>query len=258
MPLAAILGLSIAGGMKMLVDPRQLSRIYGLKDQGALRTARIVSPLLILITYVCLLPIGTFAHALIPASAIPDSDHVMPYLLGTAEVLGPVLSSFFLLVLLSAAMSSLDSILLVAASSVSRDVVITDDEDQRAIRRTRLWVVVLSLVSMLVALNPFADIVQITAFSGSLYAACFLPTLVMGLYWKRGTRAGALACVVVGSITVIAWYLVRYAGWTGWHEVYVGTSVAFVVYVGVSLLTSNRTSRKCAPDDRFVSSRLSS
>ena len=242
MPLAAILGLSIAGGMKMLVDPRQLSRIYGLKDQGALRTARIVSPLLILITYVCLLPIGTFAHALIPASAIPDSDHVMPYLL----------------VLLSAAMSSLDSILLVAASSVSRDVVITDDEDQRAIRRTRLWVVVLSLVSMLVALNPFADIVQITAFSGSLYAACFLPTLVMGLYWKRGTRAGALACVVVGSITVIAWYLVRYAGWTGWHEVYVGTSVAFVVYVGVSLLTSNRTSRKCAPDDRFVSSRLSS
>ena len=131
-----------------------------------------------------------------------------------------------------------------AASSVSRDVVITDDEDQRAIRRTRLWVVVLSLVSMLVALNPFADIVQITAFSGSLYAACFLPTLVMGLYWKRGTRAGALACVVVGSITVIAWYLARYAGWTGWHEVYVGTSVAFAVYVGVSLLTSNRTSRK--------------
>ena len=244
MPLAAILGLSIAGGMKMLVDPRQLSRIYGLKDQGALRTARIVSPLLILITYLCLLPIGTFAHALIPANSIPDSDHVMPYLLGTAEVLGPVLSSFFLLVLLSAAMSSLDSILLVAASSVSRDVTITDDQDQRAIRRTRLWVVVLSLVSMLVALNPFADIVQITAFSGSLYAACFLPTLVMGLYWKRGTRTGALACVVVGSITVIAWYLVRYAGWTSCHEVYVGTLVAFVVYVGVSLLTSKRPSRK--------------
>ena len=245
MPLAAILGLSIAGGMKMLVDPRQLSRIYGLKDEGALRTARIVSPLLILITYVCLLPIGTFAHALIPASSIPDSDHVMPYLLGTAEVLGPVVSSFFLLVLLSAAMSSLDSVLLVAASSVSRDVTITDDQDQNAIRRTRLWVVVLSLASMLVALNPFADIVQITAFSGSLYAACFLPTLVMGLYWKRGTRAGALACVVVGSITVIAWYLARYAGWTGWHEVYVGTSVAFVVYVGVSLLTSKRTENRC-------------
>jgi SSS family transporter len=253
MPLGAILGLSIAGAMKLLVDPKQLSRIDGLKDQGALRVARIVSPLLILITYLCLLPLGTFAHALIPAGNIADSDHVMPYLLGTVEVLGPVLSSFFLLVLLSAAMSSLDSVLLVAASSMSRDVVTTDDQDQGAIRRTRLWVVVLSLVSMLVALNPFADIVQITAFSGSLYAACFLPTLVVGLYWKRGTPTGAVACVVAGSVVVIAWYLARYAGWTSWHEVYVGTSVAFLVYFGVSLLTSKRTSQGNAPPHRFVS-----
>ncbi len=163
--------------MKMLVDPKQLSRIDGLKDQEALRVARVVTPLLILITYLCLLPLGTFAHALIPADAIADSDHVMLYLLGTAEVLGPGLSSFFLLVLLSAAMSSLDSVLLVAASSMSRDVIITGGQDQKAIRQTRLWVVVLSLASMLATLNPFAGIVQITAFSGSLYAACFLPTM---------------------------------------------------------------------------------
>ena len=237
MPLAAILGLSIAGAMKMLVDPKQLSRIDGLKDQEALRVARVVTPLLILITYLCLLPLGTFAHALIPADAIADSDHVMLYLLGTAEVLGPGLSSFFLLVLLSAAMSSLDSVLLVAASSMSRDVIITGGQDQKAIRQTRLWVVVLSLASMLAALNPFAGIVQITAFSGSLYAACFLPTLVLGLYWKRGTAVGALACVVAGSVTVIAWYFGKAAGWTTWHEVYAGTTAAFLVYVGVSLLT---------------------
>ena len=237
MPLAAVLGLSIAGAMKMLVDPKQLSRIDGLKDQGALRVARLVTPLLILITYICLLPLGAFAHALIPAGAIADSDHVMPYLLGTFEVLGPGLSSFFLLVLLSAAMSSLDSVLLVAASSMSRDVIITDGQDQKAIRQTRLWVVVLSLASMVVALNPFAGIVQIAAFSGSLYAACFLPTLVLGLYWKGGTSAGALACVSAGSITVIAWYFAKAAGWTTWHEVYAGTIVAFAVYVGVSMLT---------------------
>ena len=241
MPFAAILGLSIAGAMKMLVDPKQLSRIDGLRDQRALSVARLVTPLLILITYLCLLPLGTFAHALIPAGAIADSDHVMLYLLGTAEVLGPGLSSFFLLVLLSAAMSSLDSVLLVAASSMSRDVITMEGQDQKVLRHTRLWVVVLSLASMVVALNPFAGIVQITAFAGSLYAACFLPTLVLGLYWKRGTSAGALACVLIGAVTVIAWYFAKTTGWTTWHEVYVGTSVAFLVYVGVSLLTSERT-----------------
>ena len=120
MPILTIFGLALAGGMKLLVDPRQLSRIYGLKDKKALNIARIVSPLLILVTYICLLPIGAFAHALIPAEAITDSDSVIPYLLGTVEVLGPTLSSLFLLVLVSAAMSSLDSVLLVAAASVGR------------------------------------------------------------------------------------------------------------------------------------------
>ena len=140
MPIMTILGLAIAGGMKMLVDPRQISRIYGLKDKKALGVARIVSPLLIFITYLCLLPIGAFAHALIPADAINDSDLVTPFLLGTAEVLGPILSSFFLLVLLSAAMSSLDSVLLVAASSVGRDIMVIGDKDPRVLTRTRVWV----------------------------------------------------------------------------------------------------------------------
>ena len=239
LPLMAILGLSLAGGMKLLVDPRQISRLYGLKDRRALGTARRVAPLLILITYVCMLPIGAFAHALIPAEAISDSDHVIPYLLGSAEVLGPFLSSFFLLVLLSAAMSSLDFVLLVAASSVARDVLILPD-DLRVVARTRLWVVVLSLVSMLLALNPFGDIVSITVFSGSLYAACFLPTLVGGLYWKRGTAAGALACVVTGTVTVITWHFLRRAGWAEWHEVYVGLLVSLAFFVSVSLATSLR------------------
>ena len=238
MPIMAIFGLALAGGVKMLVDPRQVSRIYGLKDKKALGVARIVSPLLILVTYVCLLPLGAFAHALIPAGTITDSDLVMPYLLGTFEVLGPTVSSFFLLVLLSAAMSTLDSVLLVAASSVGRDVMIIDDNDSRVLTRTRFWVVVISLVGMLLALNPFGDIVGITAFAGSLYAACFLPTLVVGLYWKGGTAVGSLSCVLLGSTTVIAWHFARRAGWTSWHEVYAGFGVAILAYVVISLMTS--------------------
>ena len=100
---------------------------------------------------------------------------------------------------------------------------------------------VVSLISMMLALNPFGDIVEITALTGSLYAACFLPTLVMGLYWQRGTATGALACVILGSATVIGWHFAARAGWTGLHEVYVGFAVALVAYVGVSLLTAPKT-----------------
>lgn len=238
LPLATIFGLALAGGLKFLVEPRQLSRFYGLRDQKALRHARILAPLLILVTYLSLMPLGAFAHALIPPDVISDSDQVIPYLLGTAGLFGPVMSSLFLLVLVSAAMSSLDSVLLVGASSVEHDLINPGADDGRAIARTRVWVVVLSLVSMLLALNPFGDIVEITAFSGSLYGACFLPTLVMGLYWRRGTATGALACILVGAASVIGWFLAKRWGWTSWHEVFVGLAVGTVVYVGVSLATT--------------------
>ncbi len=243
MPFMAMFGLAVAGGMKMLLDPRQVSRIYGLRDEKALAVARIVAPLLILITYLCLLPVGAFARALIPADAISDSDLVTPYLLGTAEVLGPTLSAFFLLVLLSAAMSSLDSVLLVAASSVGRDIVLVGDDDPRILTRTRIWVALISLVGMSLALDPFGDIVEVTGFSGSLYTACFLPTLLIGLYWRGGTAAGALSCILLGSATVTAWHFAKRAGWTTWHEVYIGFGIAVLAYLVVSLLTSSANRR---------------
>ena len=65
---------------------------------------------------------------------------------------------------------------------------------------------------------------------------CFLPTLVIGLYWKRGTATAAISCVAIGGVTVIGWYFARRAGWVSWHEVYVGTSIAIFAYMAVSML----------------------
>ena len=243
-PLLMILGIGLAGGLKLLVDPRQISRIYGLKDERALKTARIVAPILITVTYACLLPVGALARTIVPpemaAKITADTDQLTPYLLGQAEILGPVASSFFLLVLLAAAMSSLDSVLLVAASAITRDLQLLADDDPRAIGRMRAFVVAVSLAAMVVALNPFADIVEITAFSGSLYAACFLSTLVLGLYWNRPTAPAAIAAMLAGGLVVIAWWLAKRAGWTDIHEVYVGLVVSTVVYVTATLILSPR------------------
>ncbi|MCP4811929.1 MAG: hypothetical protein GY888_05420, partial [Planctomycetaceae bacterium] len=117
MALINVLGLALAVGIKYVVEPRQLSRFYGLKNKQALRTASWVAPLLITITYISLLPIGALAHAVISMDAIDKTDQVVPYLLGTTKIFGPFLSTLFLLVLVSAAMSSIDSVLLVAASA---------------------------------------------------------------------------------------------------------------------------------------------
>ena len=244
-PLLVILGIGLAGGLKLLVDPRQISRIYGLKDERALRTARVVAPILITLTYICLLPIGALARTIVPpdvaATITADTDQLTPYLLGEAEILGSTASSIFLLVLLAAAMSSLDSVLLVTASAITRDLQLLRDDDPRAVGRTRAWVVAVSLAAMLVALNPFADIVEITAFSGSLYAACFLSTMVLGLYWNRPTATAAIAAMTSGGLSVIAWWLAKRVGWTGVHEVYVGLIVSTTVYLATTLASDSKS-----------------
>jgi Na+/pantothenate symporter len=197
-----------------------------------MRLASIVTLVLATVTYICLLPLGAFAHALIPADAISSSDEVIPYLLGSTDVMGPALGILFLLVLVSAAMSSIDSVLLVAAATIDQDILPRQSTTSAAVRRTRRWVVVVSLASAVVALSPFTkDIMSITAFSGSLYAACFLPALVVGLYWRRPSAYASLASTIIGAITVLGWYTARMQGWTRIHEVYIGIGVGLTVFL---------------------------
>ena len=235
MSLLTILGLNLSVAIKYIVEPRQLSRFYGLKDKSAQRVASMVAPTLVIVTYLCLLPIGAFAHALIPADAIKSSDEVIPYLLGTTHLFGPVLSSIFLLVLLSAAMSSIDSVLLVAASTIDRDLIQRPGET-KSIKSARVWVVIVSLISSFVAISPLnKDIVEMTAFSGSLYGACFFPALVVGLFWRGASARAAIVSLVLGAVATITWFVAKRYGLTSLHEVYVGMSVSLLAYIGIAM-----------------------
>lgn len=240
MPLATILAINLSLGLKYLVEPRQLSRFYGLKDNAALWRAAIIAPLLVIVTYICLFPLGALAHVLLPADAVKSSDQVVPLLLTSGDLFGPVLGVLFVLVLISAAMSSIDSVLLVAASSVEHDVLTWGGKD-RAVRRTRIWVVAISLASMAVSITPLAkDIVSITAFSGALYSACFLPALAVGLFWRRPGPTAALASVAAGAIVVPAWAIASAYDLAPLHEVYPGLLVGLGVYTLVGLLGAPR------------------
>jgi SSS family transporter len=246
MPLVTMFGLALGVGIKIIVEPRQLSRFYGLASDEQLRRGRWIAPALLLVTYLCVLPVGFLAHAFVPSGELliegaVDTDLVVPQLLGGAsDLLGPIGGAFFLTALVAAAMSSLDSVLLVAASSVDRDLIAPGRDEQQAMRLTRRWVVVLSAVATGIAFAPGQGIVEMSSFSGSMYAACFLPTLIIGLFWKRGSRAGALAALVLGFGVTLFWFLSKNTlaagAYAGVHEVYVGMTVSIPLYVVISLL----------------------
>jgi cation/acetate symporter len=113
-----------------------------------------------------------------------------------------------------------------------------------------------ALVAALVASLKAADILPLVAASFSLAAAAFVPTMVLGIFWRGATRAGAVAGMLAGLGTTVLYMLLN-AGWVralfGWSEPFTlwfgllpATAGVFGVVVGlgagvlVSLATRGR------------------
>ena len=231
MPFPVLLGIIVAGTMKFIVEPRQLSRFYALRDRRAIRTGMWVSTLAFLFVYALLVPIGLYARNIFP-DGISDTDLIIPTILSGGTVFNPAVGAFLLVAMVAAAMSSLDSVLLVTGSTCARDVIgpIRRIEDEGAIMRlTRGLVVVFALITALIALRPPGSIVILTAFSGSLYAACFFPVIVFGLYWRPGNGTSAIASFLVGLATLLLWRYVPFG--SGVHEVFPAILLSTAVYL---------------------------
>ena len=243
-----LVGLALGVGLKIIVEPRQLSRFYGLADDEQLRRGRWIAPAMLFVTYLVMLPVGFLAHAFVTPAELGGgsgsalTDNVIPHLLGAkVNLLGPVAGAFFLTGLVAAAMSSIDSVLLVAASSADHDLVAPGRADGGAgVRRTRVWVFLLSAVAAVLSLILDQGITEMSSFSGSLYAACFLPSLIVGLFWKRLGRTAALLALVTGFATTLGWFILKQTGGLGdlgkVHEVYVGVACSHVVAVTMTVL----------------------
>jgi SSS family transporter len=232
-----LLGTMFSGLVKFAVEPRQLSRFFALEGERAIRTGMIVSSVTFFAVFSLLIPVGIYARNIL-GPGITDTDLVVPMLL--TDVFGPGTGAFLLVAMVAAAMSSLDSVLLVLASTTERDLVAiarpgrTEDSEMRW---TKGWVALFAFVTAIISLQPIAGIVQLTAFSGSLYGACFFPVIVFGLHWRRGSGAAVLASFAIGVVTLLAWRFVP--GSEVLHEVFPALVLSTLAYVGVSLLTED-------------------
>ena len=227
-PLA--LGVVFAGTVKFVVEPRQLSRFYALESRAAARKGVWVSTAAFLLVYTLLIPVGLYARNLMPGG-LPDADLVVPHLLTMPEVFSAGTGAFLLLAMVAAAMSSLDSVLLVMASTTQRDLVgmVREPASERAtLRATRVYVALFALITAVIALNPPDGIVGLTAFSGAVYGACFAPTLLLGLYWRRGNGRAALASFITGLLVLVLWNRFPWTG--GIHQIFPGMALSFLVY----------------------------
>ncbi len=145
-------------------------------------------------------------------------------------------------------MSTADGLLLAIANALSHDLYYKMI-DPKADTRKRL-IVARVLLIVIGAAGAFVASMRLTGILGAVaWAFCFAMSglffpLVLGVWWKRANRAGAIAGMVVGFLAG-SWYLymVRFAGmdpWIGLDHLrfgIVGAGASVIAMVVVSLMT---------------------
>jgi len=149
---------------------------------------------------------------------------------------------------MAAAMSTADGLLLAIANALSHDLYYKII-DPKAETRKRLIVARVLLLGI-GALAAFAASMKLTGILGAVaWAFCFAMSglffpLVLGVWWKRANREGAIAGMAVG-LGVGSWYLymVKWGGMTPWWGMddlrfgIVGASASLIAMIVVTLMT---------------------
>ena len=225
-PFAVLLGVSLSGALKLIVDPRQLSRFYGLKSDAEVKRGMWIAVLGMTLILACMFPIGLYAHLIL--ENVTDTDLIIPRLVNDPAIFPFWVTDLLIVSIVSAAMSSMDSVLLVASSTLYKNIIAPFKTIENEVRWSRGAVIAFACISAFMALNPPGDIVGITIFSGSLYAVCFFPPVVFGLYGRVASAKTTLVSMILGMSTLILWITLGLSALL--HEVFPALLLSSLIY----------------------------
>jgi SSS family transporter len=224
-------------GLSLAATPLEITRFLAMRDLTAARYAVGVAFIFQAIIGASVMMIGMSMRALFPDLPTPDlASSVM-----AAHVLTPIAGSLLVVAAFSAIMSTVNALLLVAAASVVHDlyaaIVERPGPDRRLLTANRIVIVVLALVPVWFAVHEVRLVQFIVLFQAKLVASFFFASIVIGLNWRRGTAAGALASMIAGLITCVGWSLLPRPPF-GLDAVFPGVAVSIAVFLLVSLAGS--------------------
>lgn len=245
-------GLAIS--LTVIGFPHILVRLFASKDAHTLKNVCRLYPLMLLLLWLPAVMIGVWGAAEFPGLIGRQSDQIFPLMVD--RHLGPALQGVALAGVLAAVMSTLDAQGLTLSSMLTRDVLrrgSTKGAGNREIVLSRLFLIVLCCVVYGVVLWQPASIFDIAKFAFSGYVT-LVPTLYLGLHWRRFTASGAIASILLANIVLIAGFAGVLPTFAGLLPVVYALVVAIVAGVVVSLATtppdSAAITRVMAPIDR--------
>ncbi|MGD9945133.1 MAG: cation acetate symporter, partial [Burkholderiaceae bacterium] len=148
---------------------------------------------------------------------------------------------------LAAALSTADGLLLAMANTLSHDlyykIIDPKAETRKRLMTARLLLLIIGAAGALVAAMRLEGILGAVAWAFCFAMSGLFAPLVLGVWWKRANRQGALAGMVIGLAVGWIYLLAVRNGMTPWFGLdhlrfgVVGVVASFISMIVVTLLT---------------------
>lgn len=199
----------LSWGLGYFGQPHIIVRFMAIRSVKDIKTARRIGISWMLITLLGAVMTGLVGIAYVANTKMTLSDPETIFIVFSQFLFHPLISGFLLAAILAAIMSTISSQLLVTSSSLTEDfykAFVKRDASQRELVLVgRLSVLAVALVAIMLAYDRESSILTLVSNAWAGFGAAFGPLVILSLYWKRMTFAGALAGILSGAITVLVW-----------------------------------------------------
>ncbi|VXA79385.1 MULTISPECIES: sodium:solute symporter family protein [Aeromonas] len=116
---------------------------------------------------------------------------------------------------IAAALSTAAGLLLVISTSISHDLLkrnlMPNISDKMELRYARGAAAVAILVAGYLGINPPGFVAEVVAFAFGLAAASFFPAIIMGIFYKKMNKEGAISGMLAGMVFTVG-YIIYFKG----------------------------------------------
>lgn len=171
--------------------------------------------------------------------SIHDKKHEAIFMELVKLLFNPWMGGIVLSGVFAAVMSTLSCQLLVCSSALTEDLYRgffrKYASEKELVWVGRLMVLIISAIAIAIAYDENSEVLGLVANAWAGFGAAFGPVVIFSVFWRRTTAAGALAGMLLGSLTVIIWIVMDKFG-TGLYEIIPGFLMNCLAIIVVSLL----------------------
>lgn len=227
----------LAWGLGYLGQPHILVRYMAVKSVASIPLARRIC-----VSWMTLSMIGAVLTGFVGIAFFKNADihHESIFIVFSQKLFSPWLAGILFAAILSSIMCAIDSQMLASSSALTEDIYRRFIRP-KASQKELMWlgrcaVVLIAFIAIWLARDPESSVISIVAFAWAGLGSAFGPCVVLSIFWRRMTKQGAVAGIIVGALSVILWHNLE-GGVFELYEIIPGYVLGTIAVVLTSLFT---------------------